>query len=138
MCTRNGGMPARFGGNLGCRPVVVGTSGAWHDTVTQRLDHSPYHWQGLLGRVWVERAGHEQALMAAAADDLRSISTGVVLRKGWIDVGPDFLEPPTAYLMRIAHENIIAAWDDIGLVERLLRIHRRKRAREQSTVFEKG
>lgn len=121
------GTQSRFGHNRLARPVKVGTTASWQDTVTARLDQVPFWFQGLLVRIWVRSDDHAKRLAATIVEHLSDMGELTQCRREFIDVGPDMnVEMLGQHLLTIAHRNIMDAWDDDGLVDHLTRLHRRR------------
>lgn len=125
------GTVTRFGHNRLARPVKLGVSESWRDTVTQRLNQTPFWWQGLLVRLWVPSDMHARRLMAAAVDDLSADAELTHCERDFIDVGPDLsLDDIEGKVLRLALKMGIDAWDDEGLVKHLTALHAKTRAAE--------
>jgi len=131
------GKITRFGGNRPCRPVKVGVSAAWRETVTKTLDQVPFWWQGLLVRLWVRSDHNAKILAAAITEHLAEMGEATELRRDFLDLGPDVaLDRLSFDLIALADRLNMDSWDDAGLVTYLERQHVRKiaAAREAAQV----
>lgn len=122
------GTATRFGHNRLARPVKVGQSGSWKDTVTARVDQVPFWWQGLLVRLWVRSEPHAQLLVGAVVEHLSEIGDGAAgLRKDFVDIGPDVdVERLRFDLRAMADRMNMDSWDDDDLVHYLAQLHHRR------------
>lgn len=118
-------IPRYMGDNMGGRPIRIGRTGSFKDTISSSLNSaSPYWWQGVLFRVWLR---HEVDAVILA-DHLPGLvaERGGKARPGWLDLGVeadiDILELEAHDLARRLK---MQAWDDDGLIDELNRIRRR-------------
>ena len=115
----------RFGGNRGCWPLKLSSSGAWKDTITTTYNRGPFFFTGALFRLWCESAIHEAQLSDAVGRLLRhyrEAAFGVDLEGGFTDVGPELdLDTLCGEIRSIASGRELAVWDDEDLVRELER-----------------
>lgn len=128
-------IPRKLGDNRGGRPIKLHISQNWDDTITPVLNGaSPYHWQGLLYRVWFEgrpwaRKMEEMVLDILEHDDFE-VDQNERLRMAHIDIGPDH-DPKKIYdLIRFksAIEGI-AAWTDEAHIAELANRYQQRMTR---------
>ena len=100
----------RLGDNMGGRPIKFGISELWDDRYTPMVDQwSPYHWHGLLWRVWTHGRPWAGKLEQIITDDLAPER----LRNGGIDLGPDgSLKALIERAKRLADAHNVEIWDD--------------------------
>ena len=68
-------IPGELGDDIGTRPVRIGTSGNWADSVTAQLDSgSPVFRQELLGRVWLQSREDAKRLLVELPRFLATVS----------------------------------------------------------------
>lgn len=122
----------RIGGNRGCWPVKLASTGLWKDTVTQTYNRGPFFWCGTLFRVWCESDAHERLLSKQVGELLqiyRESVFGETMLGGFVDVGPDLqLDFFEMEVHSIAQRLGFRVWDDQGLV---LELERRAMSREK-------
>lgn len=115
----------RIGGNRGCWPVKIASTGSWKDTVTQTYNRGPFFWCGTLFRVWCESDAHERQLSKPVGELLqiyRESVFGETMLGGFVDVGPDLqIEFFEMEVHSIANRLGFNVWDDQGLVSELER-----------------
>jgi hypothetical protein len=109
----------RIGDNMGCWPIRFGTTGAWQDEITSRLEWaSPIYWQGLLFRVWCSSVTSAQVLESLVRAELEDRYDG--LRKAWVDFGPNLdVQELERAIRLVAADHGIQTWNDAELVKHL-------------------
>lgn len=118
----------RIGGNRGCWPMRLATSGAWGDTVTTTYDKSPFVWMGTVIRVWLADRARVKALAAHVTGVLAGMAEAAQgageMRHGFRDVGPDVdLDLLEGEIHAAAARLFLApSWDDDALELRVRRM----------------
>jgi hypothetical protein len=84
-------VPRKIGDNRGGRPIKLHISQSWEDTVTPGLSGShPYHWHGLLYRIWTEGRPYAARLAQQVVEQVAIDEEGMErLRSSFFDIGPD-------------------------------------------------
>lgn len=105
----------RVGDNQGSRPITLGVTKSWGDTITKHIDrHSPLWWNGVLFRIWCESEEHADLLHRIVASYLQKYDP---LRKSWFDMGPAFSPAKFEWAIRkLAEDRRIRTWNDKELV----------------------
>ena len=105
--------------NRGSRPLKIGVTTAWADTITNNLDSSsPFYWQGVLFRLWCSSVDKARMLESLVAGHLKDHSDP--LRKSWADLGPDLDTKQFENAIRkLGKEYNVATWTDAELVAKL-------------------
>jgi hypothetical protein len=110
---RSGGITS-YGGNRGCWPVAIGHTKSRKDTVTPRLDQSPFEELGvtLLLRLWTPSEAHVKRLSVFAVGIIQDHLSTAYLRD-YVDIGPDAdLSVIAASLQREAARLGVLTWSE--------------------------
>lgn len=86
-------VPRKMGDNYGARPVKIGHTSSYKDSISDVLDGaSPFWEQRMFLRVWVSGKENAKTLEGHLRGRWEGFSAISKLRKSWIDMGPDFDE----------------------------------------------
>jgi hypothetical protein len=109
----------RLGDNRGCRPIKIGITTAWVDTISNNLDGaSALYPQGVLFRLWCSNTGRAKFLEMQIGGYIAKHSDP--LRKAWCDLGPDLnIVRFQKAIRQVATDHGIVTWSDGELIDYL-------------------
>lgn len=97
-------VPRRLGDNMGGRPVRLGTTTRWRDTISPNLDQGGYICEmRVLLRIWARTEAHAKHVIDLLMIGFDGHYDG--LRNPWIDLGPQF--DPQRLIMHVRNYETI-------------------------------
>jgi hypothetical protein len=122
----------RIGANRGARPIRIGTTRAWEDTISQTLDHGSWSVKScVLFRVWFATDFAMDQIGDLTIQTMKEHADP--MRKNWFDLGPELdIAQFQISLIETAHDIGFKAWSDEGLLR-----HLSEEARAQAVQMQK-